>query len=62
MRSNPVPLADQVMTQVELPPYRGPRSPLDLVAIEIMDAYLKHFNEYLRLLLPMPRPLTTINL
>jgi hypothetical protein len=25
--------ANQVMTQIELPPYRGPRSPLDLVAI-----------------------------
>jgi hypothetical protein len=24
------------MTQIELPPYRGPRSPLDLVAIEII--------------------------
>jgi hypothetical protein len=29
-------LADQVMTQIELPPYRGPRSPLNLVAIEII--------------------------
>jgi hypothetical protein len=28
--------ADQVMTQVELPPYRRPYSPLDLVAIEII--------------------------
>jgi hypothetical protein len=26
----------QVMTQIELPPYRGPKSPLDLVAIEII--------------------------
>jgi hypothetical protein len=24
------------MTQVEVPPYRGPRNPLDLVAIEII--------------------------
>jgi hypothetical protein len=24
------------MTQIELPPYHGPRSPLDLVAIEII--------------------------
>jgi hypothetical protein len=24
------------MTQIELPPYRGPHSPLDLVAIEII--------------------------
>jgi hypothetical protein len=28
--------ADQVMTQIELPPYRGHRRPLDLVAIEII--------------------------
>jgi hypothetical protein len=28
--------ADQVMTQIELPPYRGPRSPLDLVVVEII--------------------------
>jgi hypothetical protein len=34
--SNLVPPADQVMTQVELPPYRGPHSPLDLVAIEFI--------------------------
>jgi hypothetical protein len=26
----------QVMTQIELPPYRGPKSPLDLVAIEMI--------------------------
>jgi hypothetical protein len=35
-RSNPVPLVDKVMTQVELPPYCGPRSPLDLVVINIV--------------------------
>jgi hypothetical protein len=29
-------LTDQVMTQIELPPYRGPQSPLNLVAIEII--------------------------
>jgi hypothetical protein len=29
-------LADQVMTQIDLPPYHGPQSPLDLVAIEII--------------------------
>jgi hypothetical protein len=29
-------LVDQVMTHIELPPYHGPQSPLDLVAIEIM--------------------------
>jgi hypothetical protein len=34
--SKPIPSVDQVMTQVELPPYRGPRSPLDLVAIEVI--------------------------
>jgi hypothetical protein len=28
--------ADQVMTQIELPPYREPRCPLDLVTIEII--------------------------
>jgi hypothetical protein len=27
---------DQVMSQIELPPYRGPRSPLDLIAVEII--------------------------
>jgi hypothetical protein len=27
---------DQVMTQIDLPPYREPKSPLDLVAIEII--------------------------
>jgi hypothetical protein len=34
--SDLVPLVDQVMTQVELPPYRGPHNPLDLIAIEII--------------------------
>jgi hypothetical protein len=34
--SNLVPPADQVMTQVEFPPYHGPRSPLDLVAIKFI--------------------------
>jgi hypothetical protein len=28
--------ADQVMIQIELPPYHGPRHPLDLVALEIV--------------------------
>jgi hypothetical protein len=32
----PNPQIDQVMSQVELPPYHGPCSPLDLVAIEII--------------------------
>jgi hypothetical protein len=32
----PILQVDQVMTQLELPPYCGPRSPLDLVAIEII--------------------------
>jgi hypothetical protein len=35
-QSNLVPHADQVMTQVELPPFRGPCSPLDLVVVEIV--------------------------
>jgi hypothetical protein len=35
-RSKPITLVDQVMSQVELPPYHGPRCPLDLVAIEII--------------------------
>jgi hypothetical protein len=35
-QSNTVPPADQVMTQVELPPYHRPCSPLDLVAIEFI--------------------------
>jgi hypothetical protein len=30
------PPTDQVMTQFVLPPYHGPRSPLDLVAIKII--------------------------
>jgi hypothetical protein len=33
---NPAPQADHVITQVELPPYRGPRNPLDLVIVEII--------------------------
>jgi hypothetical protein len=33
-------LAHQVMTQIELPLYRGPRSPLNLVAIEIIFGHL----------------------
>jgi hypothetical protein len=32
--------ADQVMVQIELPRYRGPRHPLDLVAIEIIFGHL----------------------
>jgi hypothetical protein len=35
-RNRPIPQIDQVMTQVDLPPYCGHRSPLDLVAIEII--------------------------
>jgi hypothetical protein len=30
------PPADQVTTQIELPPYHRPRSPLDLVVVEII--------------------------
>jgi hypothetical protein len=29
-------IVDQVMTQIELPLYHGSRSPLDLVAVEII--------------------------
>jgi hypothetical protein len=38
---------DQVMTQIELPPYRGPRSPMDLIAIEIIFGCL--FESFLRI-------------
>jgi hypothetical protein len=31
---------DQVMTQIELPPYRGPCSPLDVVSIEIIFGHI----------------------
>jgi hypothetical protein len=31
---------DQVMTQIELPPYRGPHSLLDIVAIEIIFGHM----------------------
>jgi hypothetical protein len=34
--SDPGLRVDQVITQVKLPPYHGPRSPLDLVASEIV--------------------------
>jgi hypothetical protein len=48
----PLPSTDHVMTQIELPPFHGPRSPLDLVAIEIfLDACLKRFNTHLRLMM-----------
>jgi hypothetical protein len=39
-QNKPLPSGDQVMTQVELPPYHGPHSPLDLVVIEIIFARL----------------------
>jgi hypothetical protein len=35
-RTRLLPLADQVMTQIELPPFHRPCNPLDLVAIEII--------------------------
>jgi hypothetical protein len=35
-RSKPIHQVALVMIQVELPPYRGPHNPLDLVAIEII--------------------------
>jgi hypothetical protein len=46
--------SDQVTT--ELPPYRGPRSPLDVVAVEfVFGAYLKLFDTPLRPLGPEHR-------
>jgi hypothetical protein len=49
--------AYQVMIQIEIPPYHGPRRPLDLVAIEIVLCIsLKYFNMHLRLLVPEHRP------
>jgi hypothetical protein len=39
-RKQPTPLADQVMTHIELPSYRGSQSPLDLVAVEIVFGHL----------------------
>jgi hypothetical protein len=38
--SKPLPSADQVMTQVELPLYRGPRNPLDLIATKIAFGHI----------------------
>jgi hypothetical protein len=35
-RSKPITSVDQVMSQVELPPYHGPCSPLNLGAIKII--------------------------
>jgi hypothetical protein len=32
--------ADQVMIEIELPPYRGPRNPLDLVVVKIIFGHL----------------------
>jgi hypothetical protein len=34
--NQPLPSADQVMSQIKLPRYRGPCSPLDLVVVEII--------------------------
>jgi hypothetical protein len=45
--------SDQVIT--ELPPYRGPRSSLDLVVVEFFSAYLKLFDTLLRPLGPEHR-------
>jgi hypothetical protein len=39
-RNNPILQVDQVMTQVEFPPYCGPHNPLDLVAIEIIFGHI----------------------
>jgi hypothetical protein len=35
-RKQPTPSADQVTIHIELPLYHGPRSPLDLVVVEII--------------------------
>jgi hypothetical protein len=35
-----------MMTKIEFPPYRGPRNPLDLVAIEII--FSRFFESFLR--------------
>jgi hypothetical protein len=35
-RKQSKPPADYVMTQIELPPYHGPQSPLDLVVVGII--------------------------
>jgi hypothetical protein len=41
-----IPQADQVMTQVELPPYRGPHGLFNLVAVEIVSKHnLRCFTE-----------------
>jgi hypothetical protein len=51
-RNQPLPSADQVMSQIELPPYRRSRSPLDLIVVEIIfDASLMPFDAYLGMLL-----------
>jgi hypothetical protein len=39
-RAKPVPHVDQVTTQVELPPFHELRSPLNLVAIEIVFGHI----------------------
>jgi hypothetical protein len=44
-RSDPCRGADQIMIQVKLLPYRGPRSPLDLIASKIV---LRHIFEAFR--------------
>jgi hypothetical protein len=35
-QNQPLPSVDQVMSQIELPLYHGPRSPLDLIIVEII--------------------------
>jgi hypothetical protein len=39
-RPKPAPLVDQVMFQVEIPPFHGFRNPLELVAIEIVYGHI----------------------
>jgi hypothetical protein len=43
---------NQLMIQVELPPYRGPHSPLDLVASEIV--FGRMFEEFHHADIPAP--------
>jgi hypothetical protein len=39
-RKQSKPTTDQVMTQIKLPPYHGPRCPLDLIAVKIIFGHL----------------------
>jgi hypothetical protein len=43
-RKQALPSADQVMTQIKLPPYCGPHSSLDLIIVEII--FGRHFEAF----------------